>query len=175
MYSQRLVNPIGSRKRARCRKIPNRDRSSLRCSSSAFRPDMSRSMNSAPSHGYKLDHGTPSKIDDHLMMFQSLAALDWPQVPNNAVMAALIRATWQPLKCLISRGCTRPRFRQSMTGPNQTQMKWCRQRISSRPRHTNGKLGQIAIISAPAASIPAPNATATRFDRIASSNAPPGN
>jgi hypothetical protein len=44
-------------------------------------------MNSAPSHRYELDQGTPGKIDDHLVMFQALAALDRPEVPNNAVMA----------------------------------------------------------------------------------------
>jgi hypothetical protein len=77
-------------------------------------------MNSASSHRYELDRGTPGKIDDHLVMFQSLAVLDRPRLTNNAVMAIAHRATWQPLKCFIPRGCTRPRFRQSLTRPEST-------------------------------------------------------
>jgi hypothetical protein len=41
---------------------------------------------SAPSEGQNLDERAPGKVDDDLMMLQSLAALDWSQVPDDAVM-----------------------------------------------------------------------------------------
>jgi hypothetical protein len=37
--------------------------------------------------GRNVAQRTPGKIDDHLMMLQSLAALDRSQVPDDAVMA----------------------------------------------------------------------------------------
>ena len=45
---------------------------------------------------------------------------------------------------------------------------------STRAANTSGKLGQSAIISALVATIIAPDATTTRFDRMASSNSPLG-
>ena len=45
---------------------------------------------------------------------------------------------------------------------------------STRAANTIGKLGQSAMISALAATIMAPSATARPFDRMASSNSPPG-
>jgi hypothetical protein len=42
---------------------------------------------SAPSKGQEFGQRTPGKVDDDLMMLQSLAALDRPQVPDDAVMA----------------------------------------------------------------------------------------
>ena len=65
---------------------------------------------------------------------------------------------------------TRPRLMAVIASPRKPPViPW-----STRAANTNGKLGQTPIISAPAATIPAPSATAIRFDRIASSNAPPG-